>query len=98
MKVWLDDLRLPPDETWVWVRRAVEAKMWIASGSVSEISLDNDLGKDQEEGYRVLEWLEEALHGRWGPKIKLKIPKIYIHTANPVAAKRMNQIRSRIAG
>lgn len=97
MKIWLDDIRTPPDKTWTWVKRAVVAKMLIASGKVFEISLDNDLGRAMEEGYMVLEWLEQALNNAFGPHgSRIRVPKIYVHTSNPVAAKRMRVVAERI--
>jgi len=80
MNVWLDDERPAPDG-WYHVKTATEAietlKMW----AVSEISLDNDLGLDNEEGYDVLKFLEEKAFS----DKSFHIPIIHIHTANPVA-------------
>ena len=48
--------------------------------AIEIISLDNDLGEREKEGYKVLDWLES-----------LQKPvdfSIHIHSANPVARER----------
>ena len=49
-RLWLDDVRLPPDHTWRWVKTADEAIAALASGTVDEISLDHDLAEEHYEG------------------------------------------------
>lgn len=52
--------------------------------TIEIISLDNDLGDLEKEGYKVLDWLES-----------LQKPidfSIHIHSANPVARERMRAI------
>lgn len=51
MKIWLDDVRRPPDESWTWAKNVSDAKTAVsyamASGRViEEMSLDHDLGAD----------------------------------------------------
>ena len=53
--------------------------------AIEEISCDNDLGENQVEGYKLLDWLEAT--GRNYP--------IHIHSANPVARERMRAIIER---
>jgi len=96
MKVWLDDVRTPPDEGWVWVRTAPTAIQALCTRGVNEISLDHDLGPDDSgcgNGYDVLLAMEEAAsRGDFS-----FIPKtISIHTANPVAQVRMEAARASI--
>lgn len=93
MKIWLDDLRTPPSEEWTWCKNTTEVKALLSLSNsrwdVEILSLDNDHGEDKIEGYRVLDWLEEK---------KFFVPgfvfphKIRIHSANPVARRRMEQI------
>ena len=45
MKVYLDDLRTPPDG-WVLVQWPEEAIELLETGEVTELSLDHDLGVD----------------------------------------------------
>lgn len=86
MKIWIDDLRPAPDG-WVHVKTAAEAIELLNNNVVKEISLDNDLGDGQPEGYIVLDYIEERL----ARAIMLPPEKIHIHTGNPVARKRMTQ-------
>lgn len=96
MKLWHDDIRRPPDETWKWARTNEAAITALATGEVEEISLDHDLGLHGEDpdapaaelgrgqaeqtGYDLVKWMCE--HG--------KLPaKITIHSWNPPGAERM---------
>ena len=56
-------------------------KLW----SIEEVSCDNDLGENETEGYKLLDWFEAT--GRNYP--------IRIHSANPVARERMRAIIQR---
>lgn len=92
MKVYLDDMRSPPDKTWTLCKTARQAKELIIFEDVTEISLDHDLGT-KETGYDVLlyiEWL--VLVKNW------KAPKIHIHTANISARKKMELAVKKIRG
>jgi Cyclic-phosphate processing Receiver domain len=95
VKVWLDDLREAP-EGWIHVKTPKEAIGLLRSGEVEEISLDHDLGLTTAErertGYDVLAWLEEGVAmGTW----EHRLPKIHVHSANPVGRRRIEQaIRS----
>lgn len=61
-------------------------------GNIGILSLDNDLGEDQIEGYKVLDFLEEEVFFN-----RLEIPnQILIHSANPVAVDRMKVIINNI--
>ena len=55
---------------------------WLSTWRIDEISCDNDLGENELEGYKLLDWLEAT--GRNYP--------IRIHSANPVARERMRAI------
>jgi hypothetical protein len=90
MRVWLDDMRDAP-EGWVHVRSPDEAITLLSTGEVIELSLDHDLGLFTEEredtGYDVLAWLErQVADGRLHPP-----GTITVHSANPVARRRMSQ-------
>ena len=58
---------------------------YFATWSIEEISCDNDLGENETEGYKLLDWLEAT--GRNYP--------IHIHTDNAVARERMRAIIQR---
>jgi len=87
MKLWLDDIR-PAPEGWTWVKTAREAFDILGNNpDVTEISLDHDLGEDQDSGYAIVETLE-----RWaayGGLDKYIPEEIHIHSANPVGRKNM---------
>lgn len=84
MKIWLDDERRAP-EGWVRIFHVIDAINLLESGEVDEISPDHDLGEHMN-GYQVLERLERMVVFN-----KMEPPIIHIHTANPVARKRMEQ-------
>lgn len=84
MKVYLDDERETP-VGWVRVYWPGEAIELLKSGSVTEISLDHDLGDDERgTGYDVLLWLEEQVivNGMTPPRIR-------VHSANSSAREKM---------
>lgn len=91
-KLWVDDERPAPDESWDVAKTADEAIKWLygyrirnidngydPSFMIYEVSLDHDLGGD-DTGFKVLDWMIE--HNVW-PKI------LTIHTSNPPARQRM---------
>jgi len=85
MKVFLDDVRQPadiyPNETdWVLVATAQQAIDLLMTFKVSVISLDHDLGSDENgTGYDVIKWIEEQVFTNG-----FKPPAFKIHSANPV--------------
>lgn len=96
VKIWHDDIRRPPDETWTWARTNVAAQAVLMARGVAEISLDHDLGLHGEDpdapaaelgrgtaeqtGYDLVKWM---CHHRLLPA------KITIHSWNPPGAERM---------
>ena len=92
-------MRLAP-EGWVWVKTVPELIDAIGSAvregeEIWKVSLDNDLGLGELEGYKYLDYLEE-MH-----EVGLThlIPeKVNIHSANPVARERMQKVINRIYG
>ena len=83
MKVWLDDIR-PAPRGWRRARRPDEVIRFLKTGKVTELSLDHDLGGD-DDGYRVVTWIEEQVvrHGLTPPW------PIKVHSANTSAVPRM---------
>ena len=84
-RLWLDDLRLPPDG-WLWAKTAWEAIDILKSRVIVEVSLDHDLGDDQVlgTGLDVLRWIEEQVATReYAP------PILHVHSMNPVGRARM---------
>ncbi len=85
MKLWLDDIRLPP-EGWVWVKTSRDAITYLATGKVTEISLDHDLGDEDyhNTGYTVASFIEKAAFDHQIPHLDWNI-----HSANPVGRSKM---------
>lgn len=85
LKVFLDDLRDPPDDTWI-VCRDPSTFIHLARHA-DVISLDHDLGDGVPTGYQLLVTLETEviMHGLWSDKM----PEILIHSANPVGCANM---------
>jgi len=92
--VWLDDERDPQSDigrqkgasgSETWVKTAPEAIQLLENGNVASISLDHDLGPDENgSGYDVAKWIEEqAYHGN--------LPRLQwaVHSDNPVGVKNM---------
>lgn len=86
IKLWLDDFRLPPDDSWTHAYTAKEAIAILDSTDVDVVSLDFDLG----EAERCGTGLDVARHlvaltkrGRPMPRV------VMLHTQNPVGRKRM---------
>jgi molecular chaperone DnaK (HSP70) len=78
MRLWIDDLRDPPDDTWIWAKTSTEALHALATRQVTEVSFDHDLGGD-DTTMRVANYIERlAAQGRRAP------PKWSVHSANPV--------------
>jgi len=81
VKLWLDDVRTPPDESWTWVKTVEEAIALMNSGEVVEASLDHDLGQDDQgaqlqEGRTLVYWMVE--NDCWPSE------SITVHSANVV--------------
>lgn len=78
MRIFLDDVRMPPDGDWMIVRSASPAMALVLSGNVTHISFDHDLGEELS-GYAVACCIEAAAYYN-------KIPRMTweIHSANPV--------------
>jgi hypothetical protein len=88
MKVWLDDERNPPDDSWMVFHTAEELLEWLGPhiGKVELLSLDHDLGEGRQTGYDVLECLEGMAY-----LCRPVPPRIEVHSANPVGRQRMLQ-------
>ena len=81
-KLWIDDLREPPDEDWCWAKTSGVAISCLLIGPVTEISFDHDLGGD-DTTMSVAKLIEQRAHDGAKP------PKWRIHSANPVGRKNL---------
>ena len=86
MKLWLDDVRSMPEGYDIHVTTASEAINYLENNTVTEISLDHDLGSEEAgTGYMVACWLEEAAYEH-----SCKPIVMHVHSANPVGVDRMS--------
>lgn len=84
MKVFLDDVRNPPDG-WILCRWPHEVIELLKTNNVTHLSLDHDLGDDSiGDGYDVILWIEKAVVTE-----SFNPPHITVHSANVAAVKRM---------
>lgn len=99
IKLWLDDVRLPPDNTWKWVKNVNNAKILLATDEVDIASFDHDLGeitvtesgilvsgpwKCENNGSHLVDWMEET--GHWPDE------KPTVHSMNPVGKAYMERV------
>lgn len=86
MKIWVDDIRTPPDDSWLWARTSEHAISILESVSkwhtnpIEIMSLDHDLGilaySNKEDTTRpIVMWMCE--NDFWPVEVR-------VHSANPV--------------
>lgn len=81
-KLFLDDLRAPPDQTWVVARSVASAIQYVETyGLPYSMSLDHDLG-DGCDAPAFLHWLIDRDIDRES-KLGLDKIKFSVHSANP---------------
>lgn len=94
MKLWIDDVRTPPNSDWLWAKSVNEAKAAISmyennfKDDAILISLDHDAGDYVSKGgdyVKVLDWLEEQGIVDTGYFFNL-------HSMNPVGVQNMRNI------
>lgn len=102
MRLWYDDIRRPPDDTWVWARTNGAAMQRLLDEPCEEISFDHDMGlhhHDPDEVDADLRVAEDAWRyedgaelARWMVKREIVPPTVRIHSFNPVGARNIAQI------
>jgi hypothetical protein len=95
MKLYLDDVRTPP-ESWTLVSNVKDMMFLTATENPTHISLDHDLGDTDPDhtGYDFMNWLEEAVFV--GEYTKDDFPIITFHTDNPVGRANMQRSLNKI--
>ena len=86
MKLWVDDIRPAPDG-FIWCKSVNQAKAAITAYE-HQYSCDNiliDLDKDDDDYFKILDWLEEKNIVDTGYFFK-------IHSKNPVGIMKMEDI------
>lgn len=88
IKLFVDDLRNPPDNTWKVVRNYGDAVAFMNSLSEAPdiVSLDHDLGNVPQDGYDVFCYIEQRVIGIMDWK---KCPEVIAHSMNPVGRRRI---------
>lgn len=99
--IYLDDIRNAPKDgnSWNTVRSVSLLKSLIVGLQDTDcniiLSLDHDLGDDEETGYSFISWFESAI---WNEELDIYYePEIRIHSANPVGASKMQSAADSIA-
>lgn len=106
MKLFVDDIRTPPDESWTLVRTVTEAIRAIARFDFEEISLDHDISHEVSIGnhvsrpfpcgetYAAVAYYIAAKYP-CSPELRLlngQAPKVTLHTSNEVAGDEMAKV------
>lgn len=80
-KLFIDDERMPVDDTWVIARSSMAAILIMQQqGWPRYISFDHDLG-GSDTSRPVVQWMiEQVLDGLY----KSKAPEFYVHSQNPI--------------
>lgn len=86
LNIFLDDERQTPDG-YIRTYTVAETIKLISEGNCSIVSLDNDLGEGQAEGFNVANWIEEKVY----TDDTFMPPEIRVHSANPVRRDAMLQ-------
>ena len=94
MKLFVDDVRLPPDYSWVVVRSAEDAVTLLKTGVFEIVSFDHDLGENSHNGT----WLATEL-SKWAlyspANFSYKMPLYWVHSSNPVGRDNMRNTLKR---
>lgn len=99
MKLWIDDIRQAPDDTWQVARTVTEAirMLHTAPMAFTEISIDHDISYDMgsalgksyvissPENFTAVAYVIASMPFR-------KTPKITIHSSNPDGSKEIQRI------
>lgn len=91
MRIYMDDERVTP-AGWSRTYTVAATIELLETRSVTHLSLDNDLGENQPEGYKVLDWLEETVFN----DETFPMPEVYVHSANPIRVEHMRRTLSSI--
>ena len=99
MKLWVDDIRNAPDDSWHVARTAIEAIRAIARYDFEVISLDHDISHQVSIGgplerpfpcgetFASVAYFIGALYSERHPR-----PKVILHTSNKVAGDEMAEV------
>lgn len=99
MKIFVDDIRAVPDDSWHLAKSATAAIRAIARFDFDEISLDHDISHQVsigntpgrpfpcEETFQAVAYFIGEKYGiHNGSSVEGRVPKLYVHSSNPVGA------------
>lgn len=99
MRVWLDDIRTPPHDGWIWVKSVPDAKTVIGNHytRIAVLSLDHDLGMVESGTTDSGLIIADEIEAEKGYKLVLWMAEtglwpegeIWIHSDNPVGVENM---------
>lgn len=100
MKLWVDDIRNAPDESWTVARTVLSAIRAISRYDFEEISLDHDISHQVQVGALGRPFpCEETfmsvayfIAAKYVDKPAARYPMIYLHTSNQVAGDEMHLV------
>lgn len=83
MKIFLDDIREPYDNTWVVTRNMATFRDAVLTTSepIIEMSFDHDLGENEPTGHEATKWFIEMVLDN--PALGRSLEKVYAHSDNP---------------
>jgi hypothetical protein len=89
-KLFIDDLRDPPDDSWIVVRSHKEAIGYFSNHGIPDaISFDHDLGLE-ETGYDTAKWIVEQVIDK---TLDIPLGFVYkVHSMNPVGKQNIESL------
>jgi hypothetical protein len=94
MKLFIDYIRQAPDDSWQIARTVCEAKHYLGSGKVTEVSFDHDLGDVDEKmihqektGYDAAKYLVDYCLDN-----SLTLPNFFVHSQNDVGNENITKL------
>lgn len=92
MKLFVDDIRDAPDDSWTTVRKVEEAIRLINNFSYDVISLDHDIeNRPSDETFKPIAYFI-GLKAEYWRSLGKHEPKVIIHSINPVGARQMADV------
>ena len=94
VKIYIDDIRTPPDDTWIVAKNYDEACKLIEEndGDIEMISFDNDLGDPwAKEGRHVFDYLDQGIREGWLTPVSNPQINLLVHTDNSSAREYMTR-------
>lgn len=96
-RLWIDDLRTPPDETWRWAKSVHEAKLRFIqlgglNGKEGIVSLDHDAAEYAFMGGDYIEFLNWLEGKKYLDHSDFSHVIFHFHSMNPVGVRNMRTV------